>query len=274
MELSNRTVYGKARTVLAELRTICTLESYRSSWPEALRCVVYVYNRTLTRSTHKDARDKTPYQLITREKPDLSYLRSFGPHAKVLKPKKYREGKVESKVWDAIHVGYDSSGAYRAYVPDLRRVFVSRDVTFVEKLPRRRPAATFDMDETNETLPDDHEDNYAERSDCDDEPSGLYAPEKGTKSSNRAGRMTETDTPIEIKTKSGRAVRTPQRYAHLAFLTAEAMCGNTDHKDEDVPEKAENATKGAHGHYWTPSMLEGTAISRRGKRVHSSDQAT
>lgn len=97
-ERQNRTVYGKARTVLAELHAKCILASYKKLWSEVLRCVVYIYNCTLINSTSKDARGKTPHELITGKKPDFSNLSKFGTHVKVLKPKNNREGKLASKV--------------------------------------------------------------------------------------------------------------------------------------------------------------------------------
>lgn len=135
-ERANRTILEKARTILSELNMICSLEGYKSLWPEALRCAVYVYNRTLTRSTHKSERGRTPFEIVSGEKPDISNLRIFGTKVKVLKPKPYQGSKVESKTWNGVHVGYNPGDAYRAYIPELGRVFVSKDVTFLEKLYR------------------------------------------------------------------------------------------------------------------------------------------
>lgn len=56
----NRTVFDEAHTILSELNMICKFDDYKSLWPEAARCVVHVYNRTLTRATHKYERGKTP----------------------------------------------------------------------------------------------------------------------------------------------------------------------------------------------------------------------
>ena len=82
-ERPNRTLFEKARTILSELNMICKFDKYKSLWPEAVRCVVHVYNRTLTRSTHKNARGRTPYEILAGEIPDLSHLRIFGSKVKV-----------------------------------------------------------------------------------------------------------------------------------------------------------------------------------------------
>lgn len=50
------------------------------------------------------------------------------------------KGKFDKKVWDGIHVGYDGSQAYRIFVPQLYRVSISRDVTFMERMPKKLPA--------------------------------------------------------------------------------------------------------------------------------------
>lgn len=111
-------------------------------WPEAVQCVVHVYNKTLTKSTNKEARSNTPYELLTGKKPDISHLRIFGSKVKVLRPDNYKGAKVESKVWDGIHVGYAPGNSYRAYIPEIGRVFLSKDVTFMRKLYRRQFSVT------------------------------------------------------------------------------------------------------------------------------------
>ena len=139
-ERLNCTIVEKARAILEEMRMLTGINDYQKLWSEAFLTVIYVHNRTLTDSTQKSLRGKTPYEIITGRKPDLSHLRVFGCKVKVQKPKRYMGGKFDSKVWDGIHVGYDGAdGAYRIYVPRLRRVLVSRDVTFQEKLIRPVP---------------------------------------------------------------------------------------------------------------------------------------
>lgn len=96
-ERPNRTILEKAKKILAELSMVCTMPDYRKLWPEALRCVVHVYNRTLTNNSHKYVRYKTPYEILTGEKPDLCHIRIFGTKVKVLKLKKYRDGKVNPR---------------------------------------------------------------------------------------------------------------------------------------------------------------------------------
>lgn len=103
-ERSSRTMYEKKRTVLANLHTVCTLKSYKSLWPEARRGVVYVNNRSLTNNIHKGPRGKTPHKLITDEKQNLSNLRNFSTHVKALKRDSYHKGRIESKIWNALHV--------------------------------------------------------------------------------------------------------------------------------------------------------------------------
>jgi len=78
---------------------------------------VYVLNRTLTKSTHECHGDKTPFEVITGKKPDLNNLRIFGAHVKVMKHKRKIKGKMDTKTWDGINVGYENEGADRIYVP-------------------------------------------------------------------------------------------------------------------------------------------------------------
>ena len=133
-ERCNRTILEKARTILAELNMMHTFDGYKKLWPEAVQCVAYVHNRTLTKSSHKNVQHMTPYEIVLGKKPDLSNLRIFGTKVKVLKPKPYRKGKMDAKTWNGIHVGYAPGDVYRAYIPELKRVFVTTDITFVEKL--------------------------------------------------------------------------------------------------------------------------------------------
>jgi len=202
-------------------------------WPESVQCIVHVYNRTLTKSTNREARGKTPYEPVTGKKPDVSHLRIFGSKVKVLRLDKYKGRKVESKVWDGIHVGYDPSGAYRSYIPELGRVFISKDITFLEKLYRRQFTVTLPAG----LKPSNSEER--ENSDSDYE----SADEKNAE-------------PEEVaKRKSGRTRKPVDRYgdyASLAFFTAESVFGSFD--DEEPPRLAEDALSGSRSTEWNRSM--------------------
>lgn len=275
VERQNRTVFEKARTILSELNMMCTFESYKKLWPEAVRTVVYVRNRTLTKSTHRDVRDKTPYEVITGKKPDLSHLRIFGTRVKVLKPQSYRKSKVEPKVWDGVHVGYNDGGSYRAYVPALGRVFVSRDVTFIEKLYRFPQQVSFEVGEsriTNDVQGTDDKSGGSDENDedyhsADEVPdnggttntrlpwiSGEYEQESDDDKLTSDGQTTNEVQPV--KRRSSRVPKKPNRYSDmgsLAFLTAETLCGSTD---ESEPSSPESATSGPNKKKWVASMAD------------------
>nr|GEY53590.1 hypothetical protein [Tanacetum cinerariifolium] len=73
-KLKNQTLIEAARTMLADslLPTIF--------WTEAEATACYVLNRVLVTKPH----DKTPYELLTRDKPSISYLNPFGYHVTIL----------------------------------------------------------------------------------------------------------------------------------------------------------------------------------------------
>ncbi len=62
-ERMNRKVFKKARTIFSEPNRMCKVNRYQKLWPEAIRCVVHEYNRSLTRSSHKNVRNKTPFEI-------------------------------------------------------------------------------------------------------------------------------------------------------------------------------------------------------------------
>jgi hypothetical protein len=67
-EWFNRTAIEKVRTLLHESRLPKFL------WGEALQHVVYLKNRTWTKSLH----DSTPHEILTGKKPDLSNIHPWG----------------------------------------------------------------------------------------------------------------------------------------------------------------------------------------------------
>lgn len=268
-ERSNRTVLEKARTILCELNMICTFKNYRSLWPEAVRCVVYVHNRTLTRSSHPSVRDKTPFEILTGRKPDLSNLRVFGSKVKVLRPKPYRGSKFDPKTWNGVHVGYDAGNSYRVFIPEIRRVFVSKDVTFLEKLYRMSNEASNTKDERSSDVEiqciDDEKDSTDDNTNGDDNADPQKLPwipdgnesdtEDSSEEFHNASEGTNQDVQNTgiVKTRSGRAVNAPNRFGHLAFLTSETILGNVMDRD---PSNVEEAMRSKQKHKWVNAMVD------------------
>jgi hypothetical protein len=97
-------------------------------WPEIVRTAAYLHNRT----PRKALGWKTPYEALTKEKPDLSHLHVFGCRAYPCIKNIPRKDKLEPRAHLGYLVGYDSSNIYRIWVPSIERVLRTRDVTFDE----------------------------------------------------------------------------------------------------------------------------------------------
>jgi hypothetical protein len=122
VERRNQCVMAAARCMLKAKKLPCMF------WGEAIVCVVYLLNRT----TSKSINGKTPYELWTGTTPAVSHLRVFGcvAHVKITKP---NIKKLEDRSKPMIFVGYEAgSAAYRCYDPCTKRVHISRNVIFDE----------------------------------------------------------------------------------------------------------------------------------------------
>jgi hypothetical protein len=120
MERKNRTLIGNGKED--------EFKSPHNFWGEAIATAVHASNRLFLRPIY----NKTPYELLTGNKPNVSYFRVFGCKCFV-KNKKEKLGKFISRTIEGIFVGYaDESHAYRYYNKSTRRVEVSCDVDFDE----------------------------------------------------------------------------------------------------------------------------------------------
>ena len=120
-ERLNRTLMEKVRTMLIE----CGLSL--PFWAEAVTTANYLRNRSPVSGL-----DKTPYELFTGIKPDVSHLRVFGCVAYAHVPKQLRR-KLEPTAVRGVFLGYQpDSKAYRIMLDVNKKVVISRDVTFNE----------------------------------------------------------------------------------------------------------------------------------------------
>nr|GEU36917.1 putative ribonuclease H-like domain-containing protein [Tanacetum cinerariifolium] len=144
-ERKNRTLIEVARTMLADsfLPTIF--------WMEAVATACYVLNRVLVTKPHA----KTPYELLTGDKPSISYLKPFGCHVTILNTSESL-GKFNKKSYEGYIVGYSiSSKAYRVYNLVSRKIEKTMNLIFLENKPfvaGTGQAWMFDIDYLTDSL--------------------------------------------------------------------------------------------------------------------------
>ena len=97
-------------------------------WAEAARTAVYVHNYT----PHRVLENKTPKEVFSGKKLEVSHLRIFGCPMYIYIPKEKRTN-LDPSGKKGIFVGYsENSKAYRIYFPGFKKINISRDVTFDE----------------------------------------------------------------------------------------------------------------------------------------------
>src|SRR5664279_2752401 len=111
-----------ARTMIAEFA------SPYNFWAEAVSTACHATNRLYLRKIL----DKTPYEILTGKKPDISYFKVIGCKCFILK-KGNRLSKFETRSHEGIFVGYATNAhAYRVYNKSTRQVEEAIDVRFDE----------------------------------------------------------------------------------------------------------------------------------------------
>lgn len=126
-ERFNRSIVEKTRSMLSESNISKTF------WNEAVRTAVYIINRSPSASLENK---KTPAEVWYGRKPDVSNMRVFGCSAWAHIPKQLRR-KLDFKATNCIFLGYMNNG-YRLWDVKDKKVIISRDVVFNEKLNKKR----------------------------------------------------------------------------------------------------------------------------------------
>ena len=136
-ERQNRTLMNYIRTIFADSDLPISL------WSELLETAAYLRNRSPT----KHLENRTPFEALYSEKPDLSNLRIIGCQAWALIPREKRT-KFDLRLSDCRLLGYAASTQYILYEVDFGRVIFSRDVIFDEssKAEHAPPNWLFDFD--------------------------------------------------------------------------------------------------------------------------------
>jgi hypothetical protein len=121
-ERLNRTLMERVRAMLSDAGLPPEF------WGEAMYTASYLRNRSPAAGI-----SKTPYEMFTGRKPDVSHLRVFGSKVWAKRPDQLRK-KLDPKAVEGRFVGYEQgTKGYRVWVADApRRITISRDVVFDE----------------------------------------------------------------------------------------------------------------------------------------------
>lgn len=130
-ERMNRTLVEKAKCLLFD----CDMD--KKFWAEAINMAAYLVN--CTPCTHLiNNEKKTPEEVFTNKKVDLSNLKLFGSKVMVLKPKQKRR-KWDKNSTEMIFVGYESGvKGYRCFDEKTKNVTMSRNVRFYEDIEEKK----------------------------------------------------------------------------------------------------------------------------------------
>jgi hypothetical protein len=138
VERKNRSLIDMARTMLGEYKMP------ERFWLEAMNTACHAINWLYLHRLLK----KTSYELLTRNKPNVSYFRVFGSKCYIL-VKKGRHSKFAPKAVEGFLLGYGTNTkAYRVFNKPIGLVEVSSDVVFDETNGSPREQA--DLDDINE----------------------------------------------------------------------------------------------------------------------------
>lgn len=135
-ERLNRTINKRMRTILEEhyaliwkITRICRAKHWMRSFTLTTVCLrTWLTSPCVTRSRMKSSKDAGQIS--------LGFV-FFGCDVKIKKRDRYRRDESDVNVWEGIHVAYHGNQAYRIFVPQLKWVSVSLDVTFMKRIPIR-----------------------------------------------------------------------------------------------------------------------------------------
>jgi hypothetical protein len=125
----NDVVERKNKTILEAMKTVIHDQDLPMClWAEATMAAVYVQNRL----SHSALGLKTPEEMFTGKKPEVSHLKIFGCPVFIHVPKEKRN-KLDPSGKKGIFVGYcEVSKAFRIYIPGQHHIEINRDATFDE----------------------------------------------------------------------------------------------------------------------------------------------
>lgn len=160
---------------------------------------------------------KTPYELWVGKKPNLQHLRIFGSEAYMHVPKQLTT-KLDVRARRVLLVGYEGqSSNYRVYDPLSKKVTVSRDVVFNEKIGTIKTAAS--EEDTEIIFPKDEQEICLLDNEDDNEENEVFLPVVDNEEVERAERAKTIQPRQNLRNRE--SLRRPARYeSNVAALIA------------------------------------------------------
>jgi hypothetical protein len=215
-------------------------------WGEALLSANHLQNRMPTGGDIS-----TPYEKWTGRKPKLDYLRQFGASAYMMIPAEKRR-KLDEKARKLVFVGYPTgTKGYRLLDTATDRIYISRDVIFIEKDPHvtpttadeQKPELTLDAIEPEESVKIPLEDTTKVSKNTGD---NLQINGEPVRRSTRANRGKPPERLIEVVNKVTCEALEPKSYSE-ALTTSDAQ-----HWQQAINEEMESLR---HNETWTLTKL-------------------
>src|SRR6201995_4485840 len=127
-------------TLMDRVRSIMTSTQIPvGAWTEVARAVIWLKNRSPV-----TGRDKTPYELWTGYRPDISHVRILGSKCYAKRPIEKLK-KLQDRAIERILVGYEGNSFYRVWDPISKKAERAYSVE-IEELPVYKRAYTEDID--------------------------------------------------------------------------------------------------------------------------------
>ena len=240
-ERFNRTIVEKARCLLFDANL------GKDFWAEATNTAVYLQNRIVAFGLN----GKTPYEIWTGTKPDISHLRIFGSTVMVHVAKEKRQKWVK-KSEKYILIGYpENIKGYRIYNPRTKFVTTSRDIIIIED--KKESETVISINENKEEKEDDL--NKIEGSPVSvgeniEEDKYDTLTEDSSEEYIRSDYEDACEEPGKIfaKSKSKRTIKKPERYGFTN------MCIDANVCDDGL--SLEEALQGPEREHWLKAVKD------------------
>ena len=250
-ERLNRVLVEMARTMMRHK------DVDQDLWADAIKTAVYIKNRVTSRALPVG---KTPFELWTGNKPDVSHMRVFGSTCWVVLHKSHIDGKFGDKAAKGVFLGYpDGSKAYKVILDDGKVVkarsvvFAETNVSEVAEVAEELPEDEVVEVETGLRSASDGEDVDADNDDKDDKQDD--GSDKSADDNQGSGGSQDT------LRRSGRARRPPVEYWRPVSLVA-----------HEAPTTYVQAVQGQESAKWKIAMDEEMEAIRKNKTWRLTDR--